>query len=174
MSLQITAQKTAVLASFSQSTVSLQITEQITAVLEEHDFDEIMENKSAEGEKAKSDMSQLFETYRKLGALRVIHAKESTRTMMTQNQTTNALREMQSRHDPDHARKLEDRFQRAKDELVGHRKWCVCASQLGGMLCLRHADQNLPARCDALLSLHGIIGTRLLLLALFLTSFHRL
>jgi hypothetical protein len=104
------------------------VTQQIASALNEHDFDEVMKDTSAEGEKTKLEMSKMFESYRKLGVLRKIHAsKESVKTEAdgpsAPNHTARSLQELHSRVDPDSAKKLESRFQRAADEVASHREW---------------------------------------------------
>lgn len=103
------------------------MTQQIASALDQHDFDEVMNDTSAEGEKTKSAMSKMFESYRKLGVLRRIHAKESFKSKAdgpsAPNHTAQSLQEIHSRVDPDSAKKLESRFQRAKDEVASHREW---------------------------------------------------
>jgi len=59
--------------------------------------------------------------------LRRIHAKESFKSKAdgpsAPNHTAQSLQEIHSRVDPDSAKKLESRFQRAKDEVASHREW---------------------------------------------------
>ena len=158
------------------------MTQQIASALDQHDIDEVMNDTSAEGEQTKLAMSKMFASYRKLGVLRRIHAKESFKSKAdgpsAPNHTAQSLQEIHSRIDPDSAKKLESRFQRAKDEVASHREWYATkharthalthslthslthppTSQISvGFLCARHARIRRAGGLMRCSSMRGLI-----------------
>lgn len=101
--------------------VCVQITECITAAMERPDLAAMLSDETPKGKQEQEQISDLFSTFKRIGALRRTH--NSIKTILSPTKTDQDLEVLRGMHDPDAVRKLTNRFTRATQELSGHRDW---------------------------------------------------